>query len=182
MQIAVSSAYHAQSDENQWVVSKRVGASKWEGIAHFHTAGEAFLWFRTQEPALAASNLSDLEWLAAAEARLLAEIGTHPRVQAIGYADLPRGWRAEIPGVATLGTDPHNIFVAHPWRSKKPLWFPLMGQALLCAWLYRVRRDPAQGGKDCVAVMESVAKTIVDWLATTRLTTLTSGGCHAIAD
>lgn len=180
MQIAVSSAYRAQSDQNQWMVAQRIGSSKWESIAHFHTAGDLLLWLRTHEPGLTTQQLSDLSWVAAAESRLVVELGTYPHLQAITYNVLPRDWRHEIRGVAALSVDAFNVLVAPPWRARRPMGFPRLDQALLAAWLHRVRRDAAEGGKGCVQVMEDTAQVIFDSFDATALQAIKNGVGNAI--
>ena len=65
--------------------------------------------------------------------------------------------------------DAYNVIVAHPWRAKKPLFYPRLDQAVAAAWQYRVRRDPAEGARACVAAMERLADPVLAWLAETPL-------------
>ena len=85
MQIAVSNAYRAQSDQRQWMATKRTGKDAWEGIAHFDQAAGVLAWLRANEPGIPAAQLADLEWVAAAEKRYLAELWQHPKAQGITY-------------------------------------------------------------------------------------------------
>ncbi|MGB0213091.1 hypothetical protein [Algiphilus sp.] len=161
----MSSAYRAQSDQRQWALAKRTGRDLWEGIVYFHSAADALAWLRTQEPGIPGEALADLDWVAAAEQRHLADLRNHPRALGITYQDLPKRWRHEIPGVAVMTRDAYNVIVVLPWRARKPLFYPRLDQAVAAAWAYRALRDPAEGARACVDAMERLAEPVLAWLA-----------------